>query len=333
MTPDSGVLSVDQAVAALAPKKGHEEAPAAVVEETTPQPEQTETPKEDTQVATTTEEGIEAEAPGDAEEAEGEEDAEAIRIEPPRWWSHDKKARFKELPPDLQAVVFEQEETRERVVAESKQKAADERKAAEADRAKITERLAILDQLVPQAASTFQGRWANVDWQQLSQQLDPGEYNQLRAKFEAEQSTLVQLAKEHQKADTERFAKFVETEGAKLKEVCPELVDDKLGPQRKQDLGKFLVTLGFPAERINAMSAHEASLAYDAMRWRNAQKQAAALKQAKPQTSPAPQARPTVKPTASSGGRSPNGARGDQLSRQRTLSTDEAVELLGLRNS
>lgn len=292
-----GPLTVAQAVEVLStPEKTVEQpnkadpAPAEEVEET-------EIPAD-----TTAEGASEAETPGDDVATEGEEEAAAIQLEPPKWWNNERKARFKELPPDLQAVVFEQEETRERVVAKAKQEASEARKQADEDKSKLSQRIAVLDHVVPQAIQMFQSRWANVDWTAAAEQLAPEDYQKARAQFEKEQETVRTLAAEKQKTDEENTRAFVKAEFEKLRDVAPDLVDqtpDKetktpLGDIRRKQIGSFLTDLGFPAERIIAMTAHEASLAYDAMRWRKAQASAKAM--AKPKAAPTPAA--TVRPTA-----------------------------------
>jgi ElaB/YqjD/DUF883 family membrane-anchored ribosome-binding protein len=323
----SDELSIDQAVATMAPEQERKEPAAAQAAETAAaEPTQTE-PAEQIQAATTAEDGSEAAQPGDAETAETEDEPEGLKLEPPRWWSKDKKDRFKELPPELQAVVFEQEETRERVTAKAKQEAADARKAADAEIGRARAKVATLDTLVPRAEQMFQNRWANVDWATLATQVEPGEYNRLRVQYEQEAVTVQALAGQQRQAAAERFTQFVQAEAEKLKTVVPDLVDEKLGLERKANLGKFLMSVGFPADRIAAMSAEEAGLAYDAMRWRDAQSKAATL--ARQPKQPVPQ-RPAVKPS-STGARSPQSGRLATLSQKRSLSTDEAVELLNAR--
>jgi hypothetical protein len=79
-------------------------------------------------------------------------------------------------------------------------------------------------------------------------------------------------------------------------------VDGKAGEERQLKLVQFLGERNIPAETIiKRASAEELSLAYDAMRWRQAQADAKAKASAPKtpaQTKPATPARPTVKPTA-----------------------------------
>lgn len=278
--------------------------------------------------ATTSETGSEAEQPGDAENAQIEGD-ENLTLEPPRWWSKERKDRFRELPPDLQAVVFEQEETRERVVAKAKQESAEAKKTAETQAAKLAQQANILDQLIPHAFKTFQDRWANVDWTKVAQQVDPAEYNRLRAQHEQEQQTVRALAENQRVLQGRQFEEFVKAEAAKLPTIAPDLVDAKLGLARRESLGKFLVERGFAADRINAMSAEEASIAYDAMRWRQAQAKATTLSKTKP--APAPSA--AVRPTAARTGSTQSRSTADAASRlSKTGRIDDAVAVLNARN-
>ncbi len=268
--------------------------------------------------------------PGDADDdsAEQSDEPESARLEAPRWWSKDAKARFAALPPELQAVVFAQEDMRERVTSRAKQEAADARKRAEADGAEIGKRLANLDKLAPDIANLFQNRWANIDWSTLPDQVGAEEAFKLKAQFEKERDSMVQLQALQHAAREEQFRNFVAAESEKLKTAAPELADETHGGERKRALGSFLLGLGFPADRIQQMSADEAAIAYDAMRWRQAQAKASAL--AKKQ--PAQQARPAVRPTASPMRSPTQRSADDAMKRLRSTGrVDDAVALLNAK--
>lgn len=296
-----GHLSVAQAVVEL-----DSAAPSEVPEkEETSSQAADDAPAEETASATT-DDGNEAETPGEAETTEGETEAETLKLEPPKWWSKEKKARFHELSPDLQAVVFEQEETRERVVSKAKQESADARKAADAQAQALQTRVQALDAILPNAIQTYSGRWTNVDWPTYATQVDAQEYNRVRAQFEQETQQLQRLQAESQWAETQRLQKFDREEAEKLKTVAPDLVDEKLGSQRVQKVLTFLQGRQFTPNELRHLTAEQASIAYDAMQWREAKASAAAL--AKNPKPPVQQGKPAIRQSAAPASRSPENA-------------------------
>lgn len=261
-------------------------------------------------------------------EALAKAEAQSAKVDPPRWWNKDAKARFASLPPELQAVVFAQEDNRERVVQKAKQDAAEARKLADAHAAEMSQRLAVLDHLFPEAAQMFQGRWANVDWSTLPDKVGAEEAFKLKAQYERERDTLHALGALQQQAQADNFRKFVAAESEKLKSVAPDLADETHGAGRKQELGRFLLGAGFPADRIQYMSADEAAIAYDAMRWRQAQSKAQALSKKQP----VQPLRPPVKPTAAAR-TSQSRSADDALRRLKTSGrVDDAIALLNARS-
>jgi hypothetical protein len=101
-----------------------------------------------------------------------------------------------------------------------------------------------------------------------------------------------------------------------------------------QTLTQFLVSEGFPSERLSMMSAKEASIAYDAMRWRQAEAKARATQK------PAAQRRENgrtpaaaVRPTAAQPPRTPQ-SKADDAMRRLTKSgrIDDAVAFLNARS-
>jgi hypothetical protein len=263
---------------------------------------------------------------------DSQDDAEAETpgtpaLSPPRWWNKQAKERFASLPPELQAVVHQQEDNRERVVQKAKQDAAEARKLAEAHSTEMSQRLQLIDRLAPEAAQLFAGRWANVDWSKLPDQVGAEEAFKLKAQYEKERDTLSTLHAMQQTAQEEGFKNFVATESEKLRTVAPELTDETHGPARKQELGRFLLAQGFQPERIQYMSADEAGIAYDAMRWRQAQSKAQALSKKQP----AQAAKPPVKPTAAAR-TSPSRSADDAARRLKaTGRIDDAIALLNAR--
>lgn len=335
MTPDnapagdSGFLSIEQAVSELTEKDEAQAAPQpAAAEPETPQPEAEPGSETDTEAETTTaEDGSEADEPGDAEEVEQPDEAEAIRLDAPKWWNKEQKAVWETLSPEVKAAVYAQEENRERVLQKDRQKLSEGEKAANETKAALAKRIQVLDAVLPSAINAHQGRWAKVDWVEASKTMDPADYQQARAEYEQDTKAIVELNEQREIAEKERFNSFVREESEKLKTECPDLIDPVHGEKRRENLSKFLLELNTPPERIARLSASEASLVYDAMRWRDAQRKALTAKK------PAPPAIPVAKPTGAAPARNPTNSRLAQLRRIANPSVDEMVEIMELGGS
>ena len=276
--------------------------------------------------------GAETRTDGDdeAEEADQAEDdeSEPAPLKPPKFWDAEAKKRFGELPRDVQEIIVAKEDERNTATARALQEAAEKRKALDAEGARLGQLMTGLDHLVPKAVEAFQHRWQNVDWNRMVSQHGPEQAQKMRGQFEADQNQVQQLRAARNQAHHLGFRNFVASEEAKLASLSPDLAHAKLGQGRKAALGKFLLELGVPAGRIPYLTAHEAALAYDAMRWRNGQSTADTLVKAQ---APAQARRTPAKPVAAAGPRSATHARVGQLSKKRELSIEEAVELANLK--
>jgi hypothetical protein len=103
-----------------------------------------------------------AETPAVEAEAEGAEPAQPA-VQPPQYWSKEAKAEFAKLPPELQAVVAEQEAGGERARSQAKQAAAEARKAAEREAGAYRESASRLGELIPQLERELAGKWDGVN--------------------------------------------------------------------------------------------------------------------------------------------------------------------------
>lgn len=264
------------------------------------------------------------------DEGEGpeEDDSEQAELEPPRFWDAEDKERFGELPRDVQEIILRKEDERNAATARVLQEAAEKRKALEADGTRLGQLLQGLDILLPHAMGTFQHRWNAIDWNKVASQHGADQALKLRGQMQREQHQIQQLHAAKGRTDAAKFRDHMIRETDKLHALSPELAHPKLGVERKTALKKFLTNMGVPAGRIARLSAHEAALAYDAMRWRNGQEAADALAAVKPT---AQSRRTPAKPTAATGPRSTNQARIGSLAKKRELSIEEAVELANLK--
>jgi len=314
LAADSGLLTIEEAVAALdaGDEKEEQAAPEKVVAAEGTNTEAVPAAEDANEPETATE-GEDAET----EDAEEAEEAELTAIEPPRFWDAEAKARFGELPRDLQELVLAKETERDKVTSKALQDAAEKRKAADGEASRIAQLNGVLDKLLPQAVETFKSRWEGVDWNAVIDQHGADQALKLRNQMEQEQGQVQQLQAAKAQAEQVQFAKFVEAETAKLTALCPDLTDPVKGNERRQELGKFLISTGVPPESLRHMSALETSIAYDAMRWRAAQADARAkLSAPKAPAKPAAAPKPTIRPTAS-----PARSGSPQLARLHALET------------
>jgi hypothetical protein len=263
------------------------------------------------------------------EEGEGEPEA-APAIEPPTSWDADAKALFAQLPPELQTKVAEIQGQRDREVGQALERAAQSARRHDAEFQAISQFKAQIEQLLPQAQSTFASKWANVDWAAWAQQ-DPVAAYQAEKEYQAELGQLQRLQQAQQEAGRQQYARFLEDEGAKLVKAVPDLADPQKGPERRQQLQSFLVQSGIPEQDIAGANAAQLALAYDAYRYRQLQAQAKARLSGKGRL-PTPPARPGVRPTPPAPGNSRT-REAQQLSHRlaQTGKVDDAVALLVAR--
>ena len=260
----------------------------------------------------------------------GPEQAEAP-VEAPSGWDEQAKTRFAELPADIQALIVSRESEHKKAVSSAR--ADVEQAKANIDQrvsAEIGTLKALLDRLVPDAAKTFRSRWADIDWTTLPEKVGTDEAFKLKAQFEKERDQMRELEAAQKTADDKAYTDFVRSESGKLKQVAPDLVDAEKGQGRREALGKFLVSNGYSADQIRFMTAHDASIAYDAMRWRDAEAKARSLAKAKPAAKPS-----APKPSALPAVTRPSPAKKTDDAFRRLSKTgriDDAVAYLNARN-
>jgi hypothetical protein len=318
---DAAPLSVDAAVAALLPPEDTQEAPEAA----TPEPEIEATP-----------EAEDAPEPEEAIEGEGEEgEPEKPAIAAPHSWDAEAKARFAELPHDVQELIVRRETERDTATAKALQEAAETRKRAEAEAGEFTKLKERLDTLIPEAEASFRSKWPEkIDWvatlnqcvEQFGVEEGRRQYLVLKEQHEQDTRQIAAAKAAQQEAEAKAFDAFVKAEFEKLKTVEPELTDPQHGAERRQAVTKFLLDMGIPAEHVRGAGAVEYKLAYDAMRYRDGLQKAKAALKAPPKPIPA---KPAVKPASAQAG-SPAERSAQQIKNRfaQTKSVDDAVALL-----
>jgi hypothetical protein len=306
-------LTIDGAISALTPEEPKKQPP--------PRPDNAEPEGGD----------VEFEEPAEPAEEEpeldfgdAEEEPARKRVPPPASWNADAKAKWDRLPADVQEVVLAREADRDRAVSLKVQ-----------ETAQLTQMLQGIAQqyqeALPRLADDFSQRWKNVDWLALARD-NPDDYIYYRAQMEAEQNELAALAEQGQNVMLQAQQRFLSSESAALAELVPDLVDPVKGTERREKLQRFLIEEGGIApDALAGATAREISIAYDAMRYREARAAARNAAQARPTTQAAP---PPKAVSATTGG---------PVSPQRTMqgleskltksgSIDDAVALLVARS-
>lgn len=337
MTPDaqaadSGFLTIDQAVANLdAADEKEKQAPAE-----TEAPEGTDSEAEPAAEGVTEPETVTEDADAETEDAKAEADqAELPAIEPPRFWDAEAKARFSELPRDIQELLSQNEDRSVKATAKSLQEAAEARKVADSEASNLTALRAQLDKHIETAKSRFKSKWEKVDWNATIDQYGADQALKFKNEFEADQAAISQAEKDAAVAEHTDLVNFTAREMAKLPELAPDLADPKTAPQRFEAIAKALRSANYTEKQIKWIDAFQVCAINDALKWREANAKAKAQiglpkTPAKPAVAPKPSVRPTAAPARAG---SPQQARIQQLNRKTSLTTDELVELMDLQET
>lgn len=202
------------------------------------------------------------------DDGEGEE-PETPAIDAPHFWSAEAKARFAELPPDLQLVVLEQDKAGQRATAQKLEEAAAIRKAADAEKKTFSELSQRIAHAAEQAERGFADRWAKMTpdaWLKLANE-DPQQYTRLRALYDAEQIAVQQATAAKDEAERVAREQWRDEQVESLKTLAPELVDPVKGDERLHALGAYLVKNGVAEQDLPNVGALEMSIALKAMKF------------------------------------------------------------------
>jgi uncharacterized phage infection (PIP) family protein YhgE len=283
---ESAPLTIDAAVAQLTPTD------PAPVEAAAPEPEQ----DDEIQAEPTAETDSEpTEATAEEQEAEQAE-PETPALDPPPFWDAEGKEAFAKLPREHQESILAQASKQASNASRAIEQAAERAKAAEGQASKVTQLADALNTFLPQAMETFKGRWDAVDWVALARQVEPQEYNAYQAQYQAEQRQLEQLQAANQEAERLAHEQHVRVVNTELPTKAPDLADPAKGGERLGKVFNFLNAEGYAPDRLKHVTAADLAIAYDALRWREAQKGVPQAPAARPK--PATPARPAMRPTA-----------------------------------
>ena len=255
---DSGALSIDQFAATLDAEAAEPAAAVAEEEEEQAEPE------------LEAEEEVEAFA-DDEEEVVEEEEAEPIP-DPPASWSKEDREAWDELTPKARDAVLRRAAEDRKAISEASNKAAGALRAVQ-ELSQQTQQIAHL------AVDAFELKWkekteGQIPWAQWARQMDPQEYQALRAEYDADVKQRDDAKSAAQQQSHIARSAFYAEEGKKLVELAPDLADQKEGPARRQKVATFLTERGIPQEALEMISATELSIAYDAYRYREMQARA-----------------------------------------------------------
>lgn len=317
-------LSVDAAVSLLgsSPEPEQQDAPAVAAEVAdAPEPEDEPADLPD---------GDQPSDP-DAPETASDEAAEEVEpaqpaIEPPHFWSAEAKARFGELPYELQLVVQENEKAGSKATTQKLEEAAVARKAAEAKAEALASLAERIEAAAEQAETTFASRWEGMTpeaWLKLSKD-NPQQYIQLKAQHEAEQDAVQRARTAKDAAEQVQRSTWRTEQIEALKTLAPELVDPVHGEKHLAELGAYLTANGVKEQDLPNVGALEMAIARKAMLF---DKGMAGLK-SRPTPTPAKAA---LKPTAPAA-KTPIQSAAETAARRlgQTGSIDDAVNLLQL---
>lgn len=270
------------------------------------------------------------EAGAENPDAEGEEgtDAEGAEnpLDAPLHWKPEGKAKWAELPREIQAEILAQEAPRETIVAKAKE----ERTAIEAERDDTRKFAERLGEFLPQAIQTFRNRWGdNPDWVAYAQAHGADAMSIAKAQYEAETGQLRQAAAATVEAEQRSRNAFFTAEHTALATIAPDLADPKEGPARRGEVVKFLQSLGYTPQVLEMISANDMALARDAMLYRRAK--------AKPSPTPPKPTPATTRPLARGGsaaaGAADPKARQAQQARNRFAQTKSTADAMAYLDS
>lgn len=277
----SGPLSISSAASLIAsmpadtaPPKKQDEAPAAV---------ETEQNSEAEPIAVEeTSEPSEAIAGDEADDAEPVAE-ELPAIDAPHSWDAEAKAKFAELPREVQQIVAARETERDKAISKAQQESAEERKKISAELAKLGTLTSTLDAHLPQWEKAFKDRWEGLDWNKVVDEVGADQALKLKMQYETERDQLQRMQYVQQTTRNAQHMEFVKGEFGKLAKLAPDLADEKTGLKNRTATIQYLIEngavseqFGPVAEQIKWLSAAQLVIADKARRYDEAK--ATALK-------------------------------------------------------
>ncbi|HEX3862108.1 MAG TPA: hypothetical protein VHY35_10495 [Stellaceae bacterium] len=204
-----------------------------------------------------------ASADEETDEVGDEPEEKPAIVEPPKSWSAEDAAKFKELPLDLQHVVARREGERDKAINQRMQQLADERKAVEAHVQKAsevqTQYAQTLNQLITLTIPEIQ-QVENVNWVKLASD-DPAEYVRLSAVRDGLRQRVGFMQQQMQQVEAQQNAHQQQQMQARLAnqydqlvEYVPEFKDQSKAVALVKDIGSTMSNLGFSHEEVNGVT-------------------------------------------------------------------------------
>lgn len=203
---------------------------------------------------------------GDETEQDPElSEATPAAIEAPALWNDGLKARWKDIPPDLQLEIAQQEQGRNSGVDKKLNEAAAMRQAADQER----QRFAQLADIAAQNMSSdpllaIAAKIGTPEWVKFSQE-NPGEAYAQEKAVEAHFGKLQQIQQERERVAANQFQEAMKRGEAELVRVIPEWKD----PAKQAELGKQFVETagkyGYQPAELAGMTDHRQILILKAL--------------------------------------------------------------------
>lgn len=237
--------------------------------------------QQDTAEATETDLPVEQDAPeqSDEQNIEADDQEPETPIDPPSTWTEAEKARFRDLPRDVQEFIQSQENRRDRVTRQNSQKMVEAQRRFEQQAKEVEQQIQSLriqaERYTADVVKQHQKQFADVTDPQTLAVTDPARFLQYQASHMKVMQSLQEqamISQEEQKQRETSFRAFREKENETLRELIPAIKDDAGWQKFDTEISQFLINDGHDPEHIKAASAKQLKLAYDAMRWRNAEK-------------------------------------------------------------
>jgi hypothetical protein len=199
------------------------------------------------------EEGEPLEEAEDEPELEAEDD-DLPPIDAPVSWDAEAKARFAELPRDLQETVKQRETERERFVQQKSQEAARARQEVEQT---AFQQLAQYERQVAEELSQLAAQIGPQRPDPAVLQYDPQAFYKQQAAYENAQAQQLQLqrqaqeyAQQAQQREAEAERLYHSQQQQKLVEAFPEYLDPTSGPELQRNLSAVAREMGYSPELI-----------------------------------------------------------------------------------
>jgi hypothetical protein len=201
---------------------------------------------------------------GEADDPDADGEAQAP-IDPPASWKADAKARFRELPRELQQVIADREREREQHFSKTQGEVAEARRATQVEREQaMAERRATVQGLSA-AISALQtmdpvlAEGAKTDWQKLAAS-DPKTAQERWAKFQERLGVLRAMAGEHARQRDTANAEASRTAHEQLGRALDFWGDADKRAAFRNDLRQFLGASGFGDQEVDGLADPRAIL-------------------------------------------------------------------------